>query len=64
LTKDDRGKTDKQEEAKALAISAMKRAQQQKSEGTNDRRLLSLYEEYKDVMETKVIRHEWIWEKL
>ena len=64
MTKDDRGKTDKQEEAKALAISAMKRAQQQKSISTNDRRLLSLYEEYKDVMETKVIRHEWIWDKL
>ena len=64
IVKDERVKVNKEEETRAMVIAAKRRAESQQSEDDLPLRLRSLYEEYKDVMEAKVIRHEWIWERL
>lgn len=60
----ERSNADKMEEAKARAIASRNKAQSQKLENLNPGRLQLLYKEFKDIMEPKLIAHEWIWERL
>ena len=59
-----RSDLNKMEEARTKAIAARNRTQSEKSTNANPARLLKLFKEFKDIMEPKVIAHEWIWERL
>lgn len=69
LAKNDNSQVQSIETLKTETVSAIKpnKSLDLKHEGggkTNKQRLKELYEEFKDVMEAKIIQHEWIWEKI
>jgi YD repeat-containing protein len=62
--RNERSDINKMEEAKARAMAARNKSQSEKSDHSNPARLLILFNEFKDIMEPKLIAHEWIWERL